>query len=333
MKQLNRRYLPNTWQICVISLFSFVLLIFSFAATAQSTYPDRPITLVVPSTPGGGTDSSSRIIVPKLSELLGQPIVIVNRPGASGNIGAASVATAKNDGYTLLTMISSNVISSQMGNVNYSIETDFTHISRTVTVQGVLVSTAALPTKNLTELISYIKTNPSKVNFGSAGNGSFSHLMMEFFQTNAGVKIMHVPYKSTAQAMTDLLANHVSMMIVDITLALPHIKSGNLRAYGVTSNVRSPIDLSIPTLSEAGLKGFEGVQWFGLVAPANLPPMVTQRLFKALTMTLEDPKVKEQFAKDGMLPQPNASPEEFSGFIRAEGSKWGRIIQEMNVKN
>ncbi len=300
---------------------------------APPSYPDHPVTLVVPSTPGGGTDTSSRLLIPKISEILGQPIVIINRPGASGNIGAASVASSTADGYTLLTLISSNVINPNLyQKVGYDIEKDFTPISRTVTVQGVLVSNQALPANNLQELITYLKANPNKINYGSGGTGSFSHLMMELFQINAGIKLLHVPYKATSPAFTDVLANHVSLMIVDIALALPYIKNGSLKAYGVTSNKRSLIAPDIPTLSESGMVGLEGVQWFGLVAPAKLPKPILDKLFQAVHKTLSDPEIQATLAKEGMNASPSASPDEFNAFMKSETIKWSKVIKDAKIE-
>ena len=303
-------------------------------AAPLDDYPNKAITIVVPSTPGGGTDTSTRIIAPKLSENLGQPIVIANKPGVSGNLGAAFVANALPDGYTLLTLISSHVINPHMfAKVGYDIDKDFTPISRTVTVPDVLIANKNLPAQNLDELMAYLKANPDKVNFGSAGMGSFSHLMMEFFALDAGVKLLHVPYKSTSQAFNDVLSNHVSMMVADIALANPVIKTGALKAYGVSSLSRSDIAPDIPSLSELGLKGFEANQWFGLAGPAKLPPQVTEKLFAALKKTLSDPELRARLATDGMTSSPNASPSEFAGFMRTEGMKWSKIIKEAKIEN
>jgi tripartite-type tricarboxylate transporter receptor subunit TctC len=313
--------------------FGFLLVFVFCNLSIAAGYPDRPITLVVPSTPGGGTDTTSRIIAPKLSEYLGQQIVIINRPGASGNIGAASVASSAPDGYTLLTLISSNVINPHLyEKVAFDIEKDFTPISKTVTVPGVLIANKKFPPNNLQEMITYLKANSSKVNFGSAGIGSFSHLMMEFFQLNAGVKLLHIPYKSTSQAFTDILSNQISLMIVDVALAQPYIKNGALKAYGIGSSKRSSVIPDLPTLSEAGLKGFDVTQWFGIVGPAKLNPEVTEKIYIALKKTLEDPEIKEIFAKEGMIPAPSSSPTEFRNFIVSEGNKWGEIIREANIK-
>jgi tripartite-type tricarboxylate transporter receptor subunit TctC len=320
----------------MLKTFKYYGLVISFFCVFScfgAGYPERPITLVVPSTPGGGTDTTSRIIAPKLSEYLGQQIVIINRPGASGNIGAASVASAAPDGYTLLTLISSNIINPHLyEKVPYDIEKDFTPISRTVMVPGVLIANKKFPPNNLQEMITYLRANSTKVNFGSAGIGSFSHLMMEFFQLNAGVKLLHIPYKSTSQAFTDVLSNQISLMIVDIALAQPYIKNGTLKAYGVSSSKRSTVAPDIPTLSEAGLKSFDVSQWFGLVGPAKLPPEITDKIYAALKKTLEDPEIKEIFAREGMIIAPSASPSEFKSFMSAESVKWAEIIKEANIK-
>lgn len=316
-----------------IKLFYLCLGLFLYSFSYAAGYPDRPITLVVPSTPGGGTDTTSRIIAPKLSEYLGQQVVIINRPGASGNIGAASVANAAPDGYTLLTLISSNVINPHLHEkVPYDIERDFTPISRTVMVPGVLIANKKFPPNNLQEMIAYLKVNTSKVNFGSAGIGSFSHLMMEFFQLNADVKILHIPYKSTSQAFTDILSNQISLMIVDIALAQPYIKNGSLKTYGVSSAKRSNVAPDIPTLSESGLKGFDISQWFGLVGPAKMNSEVTDKIYQALKKTLDDPEIKDIFQKEGMIVAPSISPKEFRSFMSAEGAKWGEIIREAGLK-
>jgi tripartite-type tricarboxylate transporter receptor subunit TctC len=323
----------SQFQAFLFTVLAVLLPMRLAGAAPTDDYPNRAITLVVPSTPGGGTDTSSRIIVPKLSENLGQPIVISNKPGVSGNIGAAFVANATPDGYTLLTLISSHVINPHMfAKVGYEIDKDFTPISQTVTVPDVLIAHKSLPAQNLAELMAYLKANPDKINFGSAGMGSFSHLMMEFFALNAGVKLLHVPYKSTSQAFNDVLSNHVSMMVADIALANPFIKSGALKAYGVSSLTRSDIAPEIPSLSELGLKGFEANQWFGLVGPAKLPPQVTEKIFNALKKTLSDPELKAKLAADGMTSSPSATPQEFAGFMRTEGLKWSKIIKEAKIE-
>jgi len=295
-------------------------------------YPDRAITLIVPSPPGGGTDTAWRLIASRFGELLGQTIVIENRPGASGNIGAAVVAKAAPDGYTLLALISSHVINpSLLTQVPYDLDHDFVPISRAVTVPGVLVSNASVPAHNLRELIAYAKSRSGKVTYSSGGVGSTSHLIMELFQNSAGVKLLHVPYRGTAPALGDLLGDHVDLMTPDLTIAMANIREGRLRGYGVTSAERAPAAPEIPTLSEAGLPGFEALQWFGLAAPAGTPRPIIEKLHAAVTKALSDPSVTARLVKEAMTPAPSASPEEFAAFMRTEGAKWAKVIKDANI--
>lgn len=295
-------------------------------------YPNRNITLVVPSPPGGGTDTQARILAPKLAELLGQTIVIENRGGASGNIGAQAVAKASPDGYTLLAMISSHAINlSVLKSVPYDLDHDFAMISRTVTAPGVLVSNPSLPAKDLRELLAYMKANPGKVAFGSAGVGSLSQLVVELFAQDAGVELLHVPYRGTQPALTDVLGGQVAVMVPDLSIALGQMKAGKLRAYGVTSATRAAAAPDVPTLAEAGLPGFEAVQWFGLAAPAGTPPDIVKKLHAAVTKALNDPQVKERYIKIAMTPAPSASPEEYAQFVHDEAVRWAKVVKAANI--
>jgi tripartite-type tricarboxylate transporter receptor subunit TctC len=296
-------------------------------------YPDHTITFVVPSPPGGGTDTQARILAPALAKILGQNVVVENRPGASGNIGAQVVASAKPDGYTILAMISSHVINpSVLKHVPYNIDRDFAMISRTVTVPGVLVGNPKLPAKNLKELLAYAKANPGKIAFGSAGVGSLSHLIVELFEQDTGIKLLHVPYRGTRPALTDTLSGQVSLMVPDISIAIGQIKTGRLRAYGVTSNKRAPIAPNVPTLAEAGVPGFNAVQWFGVAAPAGTPHDVVAKLFAAVTKALNDPKVREQYEKIAMTPAPSASPEAYAKFVHDEGVRWAKVVKDAHIQ-
>ncbi len=295
-------------------------------------YPNHPITLVVPSPAGGGTDTQARILAPKLGELLGQPVVIENRGGASGNIGAQAVAQAAPDGYTILAMISSHVMNPfVLKSVPYDIDRDFAMISRTVTAPGVLVGNPSLPAKTLRELIAYMKANPGKVAFGSAGVGSLSHLIMELFAQDAGVKLLHVPYRGTQPALNDVLGGQVALMIPDLTIALSNINSGNLRAYGVTSSARSPAAPDLPTIAEAGLPGFEAVQWFGLAAPAGTPANIIDKLHAGVVKALNDPDVKRRYEKLAMTPAPSSSPQDYAKFVHDEGVRWRKVVEDANI--
>lgn len=322
----------SVWSVMTAGALAASFGILSLPSQAAE-YPTRNIILVVPSPPGGGTDTSSRIVAQKLAEFLGQNVVIENRAGASGNIGAEVVARAAPDGYTLLAMISSHVINqSVLKNVPYNLERDFVMISRTVTVPGVLVSNTSLPAHNLNELLAYIKSNPGKVNFSSGGIGSLSHLVMELFQERAGVKLLHVPYRGTAPALNDVLGDHVALMAPDLTIALPQMKMGLLRAYGVTSATRAAIALDIPTLAESGLPGFEADQWFGIAAPAGTPRPIVDKIYEAVKKTLNDPDVKERFNKVAMIPAPSASPDEFAQFVHSESVKWEDVVKDRHIE-
>lgn len=295
-------------------------------------YPNRSITLVVPSPPGGGTDTQARILAPKLGELLGQTIIIENRGGASGNIGAQAVAKASPDGYTLLAMISSHAINpSVLKSVPYNLDRDFAMISRTVTAPGVLVSNPKLPAKNLHELLTYMKVNPGKVAFGSAGVGSLSQPVVELFEQDAGVTLLHVPYRGTQPALNDVLAGQVAVMVPDLSIALGQMRSGLLRAYRVTSATRAPAAPDVPTLAEAGLPGFEAVQWFGLAAPAGTPPDIVKKLHAAVTKAFNDPGVKERYNKIAMTSTPSASPEEYAQLVRDKSVRWAKVVKAANI--
>lgn len=296
-------------------------------------YPDRPIRLIVPSPPGGGTDASTRMITPKLGEVLGQHIVIDNRGGASGNLGAEMALRAAPDGYTLLATIASHTSNpSVMKNVPYDLERDFAPISRTVTVPNVLISHPSLPAKNLKELIAFVKARPGKLQFASAGIGSMPHLMMEFFVSAADLKMVHVPYKGAGPALGDVIAGHVTIMAANILSTLPHVKAKRVRAYGVTSAKRANAAPDIPTLAEAGVPGYEAVQWFGLLAPAGTPREIITKLHGAVLQTLNDPNVRKRFIDGGADPAPSSSPEAFAALLQAELKKWARVVKEAGIK-
>ncbi|MBI4195582.1 MAG: tripartite tricarboxylate transporter substrate binding protein [Betaproteobacteria bacterium] len=296
-------------------------------------YPDRPVRLVVPSPPGGGTDTTTRMIAPKLSEILGQQLVIDNRGGAAGNIGAEIVARAAPDGYTLLACIASHTSNpAVMKKVGYDLERDFAPISLMVKVPNILISHPSLPAKNIKELIAFARARPGQLQFASAGLGSAPHLMMELFASMAGLKMIHVPYKGAGPALTDVIAGHVPIFAGNILSTLPHVKAGRVRAYGVTSARRSTAAPEIPAIAEGGLTGYEAVTWFGLLVPAGTPREIVMRLHGAVVGALEDPAVKQRFINDGAEPKPSSSPEEFREFMRAETKKWAKVIRDSGMK-
>jgi len=305
------------------------------AVTSQlafAAYPEKPVRLVVPSVPGGGTDTTMRMIAPKLGELLGQQVVLDNRGGAAGNIGAEAVARAAPDGYTLLAVISSHTINPHMmSKVPFDLERDFAPVSLAVTVPNVLLSNPSLPVKTVKELIVFARARPGQLQYASAGYGSNPHLMMELFTRMAGVKMLHVAYKGIAPAFTDVMAGHVHMMAGNILNALPHVRSGRLRAYGVTSATRSSGAPEIPAIAES-VPGYEAVQWFGLAAPAGTPREIVTRLHAAVVQALTDPVLSKRFVTDGADPRPSKSPEEFAAFMRSEHRKWGQVVKSAGIK-
>lgn len=295
-------------------------------------YPLRPVRLIVPSVPGGGTDTSTRILTPKLSELLGQQIIVDNRGGASGNLGAEIALRAPADGYTLLATLASHASNpSVMKTVPYDLVRDFAPISKTVTVPNVLFSHPSLPVKTTRELIAFAKARPGQLHFASSGIGTNPHLTMELFLSMAGLKMIAVHYKGIGPALIDVIAGHVPLMVGNLLVSGSHIRAGKLRAYGVTSAQRSISAPEIPTIAEAGLAGYEAVQWFGLLAPAGTPREVVIRLHGAVLQALQDPEVKRRFVEGGADPTPSASPEEFGAVIRAELAKWARVVKTANI--
>lgn len=302
-------------------------------AIGASAYPERPIRLIIPSPPGGGTDTSTRAIVPKMSEILNQTIVLDNRPGASGNLGAEIAAKAPADGYTLVAAIASHTSNpAVMRKVAFDLVRDFAPIARTISLPNMLVSHPSLPAKTTKELIAFAKARPGQLNYASGGIGSIQHLAMELFLNMAGLKVSHVPYKGVAPAATDVIAGHVPLLAANMLTLLPHVKSGKMRAYGVTSAARSPAAPDIPTIAEAGLAGYEAVQWFGLLAPAGTPRDITGKLHGAVVQAMQDPAVRQRFLAGGADPTPSSSPEAFGKQIREEVAKWAKVAKDAGIK-
>ena len=301
-------------------------------ATAAS-WPERPVRLVVPSVPGGGTDISMRIIAPKLGEILGQQVVIDNRGGAAGNIGAEHVAKAAPDGYTLLAIIASHTSNPYlMRKVSYDLDRDFAPVSLVVIVPSLLVSHPSLPAKSVKELVAFVRARPGELQFASAGLGSAPHLMMALFNNLAGLEMIHVPYKGAGPALVDITAGYVPMMVSNILSSLPLTKSGRVRAYGVTSARRSSAAPEIPTIAEGRLTSYDAATWFGIIVPAGTPRDVVAKLHGAVAGAVQDPVIKQRYLADGGEPAPSASPEEFREFIRAEGRKWAKVIRDAKIQ-
>ena len=302
------------------------------AAWPQQDFPAKPIRIIVPSVAGGGTDSSTRIVAARMSEAMPAKIVIDNRPGAGSIIGTELVARAAPDGYTLLAAISTITIQPSMQkNLPFDPVRDFAPVSVFVRLPNVLAGHPSLQPKNVRELIAFSKTRPGRLEFASAGTGSNLHLCMEMFLYMAGLKMVHVPYKGASQAIADVTAGYVPLMVTNMITGIAQFKAGKLHAYGVTSAGRSAAAPDIPTIAEQGVPGYEAVQWYGLMAPAGTPREIIVKLNKGVVAALQDAKVKEQFATSGADAVGN-SPEEMAATIRSDMAKWGKVIKAAGLK-
>jgi tripartite-type tricarboxylate transporter receptor subunit TctC len=295
---------------------------------ATAAYPDKPIRLVVPFPAGGATDVMARGLAQRLGERLGQAIVVDNRAGAGGGVGAEAVATSPADGYTLLfsTMGVLAINPSLYKSLRYDPLKSFQPISLTHATANMLVVHPSVPAKNVKELIAYAKTNPGKLTFGSAGNGTSSHLSGELFKSMAGVDITHVPYKGTGPALTDLLAGRISLMIDTVSVHVENVNSGKVRALGVTGAKRTPTLPNLPTLAESGLQGYEVSIWLGVLAPSGIPRDVVDRLNSEIGKVMSDPEMKAQLARTGIEPL-HSTPTEFAAVIKGDTVKWSRVVK------
>jgi tripartite-type tricarboxylate transporter receptor subunit TctC len=295
---------------------------------AAADYPSRPVTLVVAFTPGGPSDVLARIVGKKMGELLNQTFVVENRPGAGGNIAADAVAHANHDGYTLLMGNNSILATNETlyKHLTYSPQKDFLPITLIGTQANILVVNPEVPAHSVKELIALAKAQPGKINFASSGYGAAAHLSGELFKTEANVNIVHVPYKGAAPALQDVIAGHVQMMFATAASVVGHIKSGKVRALAVTTLKRTAILPDLPTIDEAGLKGFEASTWHGLVAPAGTPPEVIKVLHDAAVKALRDPGVQASLGRLG-VDIVGDTPAEFQAYVKAEIPKWAAIVK------
>ena len=300
-------------------------------ALAQN-YPIRPIRLVVPSSPGGGTDITARIMAPELSKLLGQQVVVENRPGAGTMIGGEVVAKSPPDGHSLLMGISTLAINPAVyKKVPYDALRDLAPITQAVSVPNVVVGHPSLPAKNLKELIALARSRPGELTFASAGLGTSPHLSIELLLSMTRTKMLHVPYKGSGPGITDLIAGQVQVMAPNMLSGYPHIKSGRMRAYGVTGVKRVSSAPEIPTIAEAGVPGYEAVQWYGVLAPAGTPRPIIQRLHEECVKVLHLSNVRELLVRDGGEPV-GSTPEQFAAFIKAETIKWAKVVKDAGIQ-
>lgn len=302
------------------------------AAPAQESYPNKPIHMILPFPPGGVTDLLARALAEKLATRLGQPVVVENKPGAGTVLASDLVARAAPDGYTIL-MAASSLGTAPLiyDKVNYDAVKSFAPITQVASVVHVLEVSPKLPVKNVKELIAYAKANPGKLSYASTGTGTSTHLEGELLKSMAGIDMVHVPYKGSGPALTELVGGQLGVMIDALGSSGPFIKSGKLRALAVTTAKRSQSIPELPTLSEAGVPGYEAMPWLGLVAPAGTPQPVIDRLYKETSKVLEEPQMKERFKGWGLDIIGN-SPAEFSAFIKRDIDQWSRVIKGANIK-
>jgi tripartite-type tricarboxylate transporter receptor subunit TctC len=302
------------------------------AVAAAQGFPNRPIKVVVPYPPGGGTDVVTRIITAKMATVMDATIVVDNRAGAGGNIGTEVVARSPADGYTLLVATGSTTINNTLTpNLSWELMRDFAPVVQLAWNQSVLVANPAFPVNNVAELIALAKSKPGKITYGSSGIGSSAHLWAELFKLKAGVDLTHVPYKGTAPAQTDLVSGQINVMFTDISAALPFIKSGKMKALGVGSLTRFEGLPDVPTIAESGVPGYEGGSVVGLVAPAGTPRPVIDALNAAAVKTLATPEIRERLT--GLASTPiGGTPDEFGARLRGEIDKWALVIRTASIK-
>ena len=296
-------------------------------AAAAATWPDKPVTLVVPYPPGGPTDIVARSVAQGLGDELGQTVIVDNRSGAGGNIGADMVAKSAPDGYTLLLATTAHAINmSLFKNLGYDTRKSFAPISLLTKGPLVIVTRPDLPAQNVRELIALAKASPGKLTFASSGNGQSTHLSAELFNTMAGTRMVHVPYRGSAPAMTDVMGGQADIMFNTMLSSMPYVKDGKLRALAVTSVARSPAAPDVPTVGESGLDGYEATAWNGLMAPAGTPDAVVQKLNAALQKVLGRPDLQKQFAQQG-FDADWMTPAEYGQFLDDEIRKWAEVVK------
>lgn len=302
------------------------------ALPAAAQYPAKPIRYIVSYTPGGGADMLARAVGQKLSEAWGQQVLVENRPGAGTNIGSEVAAKSLPDGYTLFMPTVANAINPTLyPRLNYDLMKDFSHITNLAKVPGILVVHPSVPVKNVKELVALAKAQPDQLRHGSTGIGSPHHLAGEIFKTMSGVKMVHVPYKGASPALIDVVAGHIEVYFGAMVSTLPHVRSGRLRALGVTRLNRVAAVPEIPTISEQGLKGFETGSWFGASVPAGTSRDIIAKLHKEIVRIIALPELRDRMSADG-TEFVGDTPEQFTAFLKGEIEKWGRAVKASGAK-
>ena len=309
-----------------------LMMLFAASPLLAQNYPARPIRMIVPFSPGGATDVPARIVAQRLSEALGQQVIIDNRPGAGSMLGAEAVAKASPDGYTLLLTATTHVISASLyTKLPYDAVRDFAPVMLIGSGPNVLTVHPSLPAKSVRELIALAKARPNKIDYASSGNGSAQHLFGALFMSMANITMMHIPYKGSAPAITDLISGQVSVGFPGIALVLPHSRAGRLRALAVTSEKRSKAMPEVPAIAEVGVPGYAATLWSGLLAPKSTPPEVIQKLYDEIAKLLRLPDVESTFLATG-TDVTISTPDQFGQFLKAEYDKWAKVIKAVDAR-
>ena len=307
------------------------LALISVGAAAQA-WPSKPVKFIVGFAPGGGTDLVGRAIASKLGDALGQPVVVENKPGASGTLSAELVAKSPADGYTLLVTAAGILsIAPNFDKVGYDTFKDFEHIALFVTSPYVLVANPSVPARSLGELNALAKAKPASLNFGSSGTGGAPHLAGELYKRLAGIDLVHVPYKGLAPALSDLLGGQIQLSFADVNLVLKHVEAGKLRALAITGGKRFAGLPDVPTVAEAGVAGYRAETWYGLSAPAGTPRTIVQRLYAEARKAVDAPDLQQRFQSQGLIPSTLTSAE-YAALIAEDHAKWSKLIREAGIK-
>ena len=333
-----RNCLPNRRIALVFVSAAFLSCAMNGLAQGQSSWPVKPVRIVVPFAPGGTTDILARAVAPDLSRAFGQPFYVENRPGAGGNLGADIVAKSQPDGYTLLmgTVGTHGINKALYEKMPFDPVKDFAPITLVAGVPNVMIMNAekaqAMGINNVVDFIKYAKAHPGQLNMASSGNGTSIHLAGELFKSMSGIFMLHFPYRGSSPALLDMLGGTMDVMFDNLPSSMPHIKSGKLKALAVTSAQRSAVLPDVPTIEEAAhLKGYEASSWFGLLAPAGTPPDIISRIQQEIARALNSPAIKEKLLAQGAIPSGN-TPAEFAAFIDSEIKKWAKVVKESGAK-
>nr|WP_255592631.1 tripartite tricarboxylate transporter substrate binding protein [Bordetella sp. BOR01] len=303
------------------------MLAWTCAGPVQAAYPEKPVRLVVGFSPGGATDIAARVVAAELSNILKQPFVVENKPGAGSNLAADQVSRAAPDGYTLFVVAVTSAINQTLyKDLNFDIVKDFAPVGLLIKSPNLLVVNPSLPVNNVQELVDYAKKNPGKLAFASAGTGGSTHMAGELFKLQAGIDMLHVPYRGSAPAMADLIGGQVQLSFDNMPSAWQHVQSGKLRALAVTTKERSASAPNVPTMAESGFPDFDVSAWFGLVAPAGTPSDVIAKLNTAVNQVLAMPAVRERFDTMGAVAAPT-TPGQFGDYIKSEVDMWGKVVK------